>query len=70
MNLAGCTEAVIGIKNKYHGVMDALQVARFRGSYRLASQNINLGMERVIEKSGGLSRKPADLESIIGPMPA
>jgi len=25
MNLAGCTEAVIGIKNKYHGVMDALQ---------------------------------------------
>jgi hypothetical protein len=52
------------------GVMDALQVARFRGSYRLASQNINLGMERVIEKSGGLSRKPADLESVLGPMPA
>ncbi|HVY94394.1 MAG TPA: SLBB domain-containing protein, partial [Bryobacteraceae bacterium] len=25
MSLAGCTEAVIGIKNKYHGVMDALQ---------------------------------------------
>jgi Na+-translocating ferredoxin:NAD+ oxidoreductase RnfC subunit len=25
MELAGCTEAVIGIKNKYHGVMDALQ---------------------------------------------
>lgn len=25
MNLAGCTEAVIGIKNKYHGVMDALR---------------------------------------------
>ena len=52
------------------GVMDALQVARFRGSYRLASQNINLGMERVIEKAGGVTRKPADLDSIIGPMPA
>jgi Na+-translocating ferredoxin:NAD+ oxidoreductase RnfC subunit len=25
MNLAGCSEAVIGIKNKYHSVMDALQ---------------------------------------------
>lgn len=25
MQLAGCSEAVIGIKNKYHGVMDALQ---------------------------------------------
>src|SRR5580692_12547039 len=25
MELAGCTEAVIGIKNKYNGVIDALQ---------------------------------------------
>jgi len=52
------------------GAMEQLAVARFRGAYRLAAQNVNLGMERVIEKSGGLSRKPADLESIIGPMPA
>jgi hypothetical protein len=52
------------------GVMDGLQVARFRGAYRLAAQNLNLGMERAIEKAGGVSRKPADLESILGPAPA
>ncbi|MGH7296936.1 MAG: MXAN_5187 family protein, partial [Polyangiaceae bacterium] len=52
------------------GVMDGLQVARFRGAYRLAAQNLNLGMERSIEKAGGVTRKPADLESIIGPVPA
>jgi hypothetical protein len=52
------------------GVMDGLQVARFRGSYRLAAQNLNQGMERSIEKAGGVTRKPADLESIIGPVPA
>lgn len=52
------------------GAMEQLQVARFRGAYRLAAQNVNLGMERVIEKSGGVTRKPADLESVLGPMPA
>ncbi|HEY8088513.1 MAG TPA: MXAN_5187 family protein [Polyangiaceae bacterium] len=52
------------------GVMDGLQVARFRGSYRLAAQSLNQGMERSIEKAGGVTRKPADLESIIGPVPA
>ncbi|HEY5242873.1 MAG TPA: MXAN_5187 family protein [Polyangiaceae bacterium] len=52
------------------GVMDGLQVARFRGSYRLAAQALNQGMERSIEKAGGVTRKPADLESIIGPVPA
>jgi hypothetical protein len=50
--------------------MDGLQVARFRGSYRLAAQALNQGMERSIEKAGGVTRKPADLESIIGPVPA
>ncbi|HEY3822417.1 MAG TPA: MXAN_5187 family protein [Polyangiaceae bacterium] len=52
------------------GAMDGLQVARFRGSYRLAAQALNQGMERSIEKAGGVTRKPADLESIIGPVPA
>jgi hypothetical protein len=52
------------------GGMDGLQVARFRGSYRLAAQALNQGMERSIEKAGGVTRKPADLESIIGPVPA
>jgi len=52
------------------GAMDGLQVARFRGSYRLAAQALNQGIERSIEKAGGVTRKPADLESIIGPVPA
>ena len=52
------------------GTMDGLQVARFRGAYRLAAQALNQGMERSIEKAGGVTRKPADLESIIGPVPA
>jgi hypothetical protein len=52
------------------GVMDGLQVARFRGAYRLAAQSLNQGMERSIEKAGGVTRKPADLESILGPTPA
>jgi hypothetical protein len=52
------------------GAMDGLQVARFRGAYRLAAQSLNQGMERAIEKAGGVTRKPADLESILGPAPA
>ena len=52
------------------GSMDALEVARFRGSYRLAAQGINDGLERAIEKAGGVTRKPADLDSILGPAPA
>ena len=52
------------------GAVDGLQVPRFRGSYRLAAQALNQGMERSIEKAGGVTRKPADLESIIGPVPA
>ena len=52
------------------GAMDGLHVARFRGAYRLAAQGINEGIERAIEKAGGVTRKPADLESILGPTPA
>jgi hypothetical protein len=52
------------------GGIDGLQVSAFRGSYRLVAQNLNLGMERSIEKAGGVTRKPADLESILGPTPA
>jgi hypothetical protein len=52
------------------GAMESLHVARFRGAYRLAAQAINEGIERAIEKAGGVTRKPADLESILGPTPA
>ena len=36
------------------GVMDGLQVARFRGAYRLAAQSLNQGMGQAIEKAGAL----------------
>jgi hypothetical protein len=63
-------ELVIQAERLKSGAVDGLQVARFRGSYRLAAQALNQGMERSIEKAGGVTRKPADLESIIGPVPA
>ncbi|MDP9035877.1 MAG: hypothetical protein M3O50_13840 [Myxococcota bacterium] len=52
------------------GTIDGLQVARLRGAYRVAAQSINRGVERAIEQAGGVTRKPADLESILGPAPA
>jgi hypothetical protein len=52
------------------GQIDGLQVPRFRGAYRGIAQNINGGIERIVEKGGGATRRPADLESILGPVPA
>ena len=52
------------------GAMDYLQIARFRGAFRGIAQDVNAGIERVLEKGGGAARKPADLESILGPVPA
>jgi hypothetical protein len=63
-------ELVMQSERLKKGAMDGLQVARFRGSYRLAAQSINEGIEHQIEKAGGKTRKPADLESILGPTPA
>ncbi len=51
------------------GELDYLQVAKFRGGYRGIAENVNAGIERVLEKGGGAARKPADLESILGPAP-
>jgi hypothetical protein len=52
------------------GQIEGLQVPRFRGAYRGIAQSINGGIERIVEKGGGLTRRPADLESILGPVPA
>jgi hypothetical protein len=52
------------------GQQDGLQVPRFRGAYRGIAQNVNAGIERIVEKGGGVPRKPADLEQILGPVPA
>jgi hypothetical protein len=52
------------------GEIDYFQLPRFRGTYRAIAQDVNLGIERVLEKGGSALRKPADLESILGPVPA
>lgn len=52
------------------GEIDVLQLPRFRGGYRAIATDINNGIQRVVEKGGGTARKPADLESILGPVPA
>jgi hypothetical protein len=52
------------------GEIDYFQLPRFRGSYRAVAQDVNAGIERVLEKGGAAVRKPADLESILGPVPA
>ncbi len=52
------------------GEIDILQLPRFRGGYRPIAADINDGIQRVVEKGGGQARKPADLESILGPVPA
>lgn len=52
------------------GDIDLLQLPRFRGQLRDIAIDLNAGIERVAEKGGGAPRKAADLESILGPMPA
>ena len=52
------------------GEIDVFQLPRFRGALRPIASDINNGIQRVVEKGGGTARKPADLESILGPVPA
>jgi hypothetical protein len=52
------------------GDQDALPVAKLSGPFRKVGQDVNDGVERVIQKGGGASRKAADLEQILGPVPA
>ena len=52
------------------GKTDALALPKLRGPFRAIANDINAGIQRVIEKGGGAGRKPADLESILGPVPA
>jgi len=53
-----------------NGEIDVLQLPRFRAGFRQIASDINVGIQRVVEKGGGTARKPADLESILGPVPA
>jgi hypothetical protein len=51
------------------GEIDMLQPSRFRGAYKKIAADLNDGIEKVAVK-GGASRKAADLEQVLGPIPA
>ncbi|HEY1954750.1 MAG TPA: MXAN_5187 family protein [Polyangiaceae bacterium] len=52
------------------GEIDLLQLPQLSGGLRDIGADVNAGIERVAEKGGGAPRKAADLESILGPVPA
>lgn len=52
------------------GETDQLQPSKFRGTYRKIASDLNDGIERAAMKGGGGTRKAADLEAVLGPMPA
>jgi hypothetical protein len=51
------------------GEVDMLQVSKFRGVFRKIASDLNDGTDKVAAK-GGAPRKAADLESVLGPIPA
>lgn len=51
------------------GEIDILTVSKFRGLFRKIASDLNDGTEKVAAK-GGVPRKAADLESVLGPIPA
>jgi len=51
------------------GKTDHLAPSRFRGLYKKIASDINDGIDKIAAK-GGVPRKAADLESVLGPMPA
>ncbi|HEY4120675.1 MAG TPA: MXAN_5187 family protein, partial [Byssovorax sp.] len=51
------------------GEIDALQPSRFGGAYKKIAADINDGVDKIAAK-GGVPRKAADLESVLGPLPA
>jgi len=51
------------------GEIDVLAPSKFRGGYRKVAADLNDGIEKVAAK-GGAPRKAADLEQVLGPIPA
>jgi hypothetical protein len=51
------------------GEIDVLSPSAFRGLYKKIASDLNDGMEKVAAK-GGAPRRAADLESVLGPIPA
>lgn len=51
------------------GKIDVLQPSTFRGDYKKIASDINDGIEKAAVKGGG-TRRAADLEQVLGPIPA
>ena len=51
------------------GEIDVLSPSRFRGAYKKIASDLNDGIEKVAAK-GGAPRRAADLEQVLGPIPA
>lgn len=53
------------------GEQDSFQLPRLASDYRTIGGDVNGGIERIVEGRGGVvAKKPADLQSILGPVPA
>jgi hypothetical protein len=51
------------------GEVDVLAPSKFRGAYKKVASDINDGVDKVAAK-GGAPRRAADLEQVLGPIPA
>lgn len=51
------------------GEIDVFQPSRFRGTFKKIAADLNDGIEKVAAK-GGAPRKAADLQQVLGPIPA
>lgn len=52
------------------GKVDHLQPSKFRGIYRRIASELNDGIDKLAAARGGVSRKAADLEQVLGELPA
>jgi hypothetical protein len=52
------------------GEVDHLQPSRFRGVFRKIASDINDGVDRALAQGGGPRRGPADLQQVLGDLPA
>ncbi len=66
--LARFRRAVAELADKKSGI-DVLKPSTFRGTYKGIARDINDAIDKVAAKAG-IDRGPADLESVLGPLPA
>lgn len=52
------------------GETDQLQPSRFRGAFRKIASDLNDGVDKILAKGGGPRRGPADLQEVLGDLPA